>query len=543
MNYKNNYKHLFVWIFTLLSIQGRLLDLSKCEPQGVKLSLGDNYDKDQFYINYNKTQSNPHDYTITYFTELNCTQNYIIIYGLKGQQLKITPNITMFKQEIDSSGDPKTITRNQTFQIYVYEYQVNLDPSKFQPDQLIAYSCFYKDQTSTKYEEKGQFQFFHHDRNKMFDKEFKLIWMADFDMNESLVPKYYKRRFGYDNLKIIKKFISDGRDKFVSIIGGGDYAYELNDDSGQRGANFLKDTEFLFSSIPFTSVAGNHELWYNMSYYKYLFRNPSYQYTQSDYYTLSFGNLIMIGLNTNRFAFDSKNKFIGMEQPFFNQMLDWLNKTLNWASQNYQWIVVYSHQNIHCFEDYPKSSCYGRQDIVAPLENLLVQYRVDIYICGHIHAYERVHPLYKGKKQFEENDQCKGKNCSIYRSTKAPVYVIDGTSGTNHYFPQDSGYKGSDEFTVTSDASLGFSIITVKNDTHLLFEHYTSDSMKVFDTFYIEKQPFNLGDDYQNDKLNEYIILLIAIIIFLIILLLIYLRRREKLKQEGKYNDQVALVQ
>ncbi|KAL4464156.1 hypothetical protein ABPG74_006093 [Tetrahymena malaccensis] len=537
-----NYKFLLVWVYALLSIYGRQLEQNKCEPQGVKLSLGDNYDIDQFYINYQQKQSNPHDYTITYFTELNCTQNYIIVYGLKGYQLKITPNITMFRQEIDTSGDPKTLTRTQVFQIYVYEYQVNLDPSRFQADSLISYSCFYRNQTSTKYEEKGQFQFFHHDRSKMSDKEFKLIWMADFDMNESLVPKYNKRRFGQDNLKIIKKFINDEREKFVSIIGGGDYAYDFNDDSGQRGANFLKETEFLFSSIPFTSVAGNHELWYNMSYYKSLYRNPSYQYTQSDYYTLSFGNLIMIGLNTNRFAFDSNKKFIGMEQPFFNQMLDWLNKTLNWASQNYQWIIVYSHQNIHCFEDYPQSSCYGRQDIVAPLEDLLVQYKVDIYICGHIHAYERVHPLYKGKKQFEENDQCKGKNCTLYKSVKAPVYVIDGTSGTNHYFPQDSGYKGSEEFTVTTDASLGFSSITVKNNTHLLFEHYSSDSMKVFDTFYIQK-PFNEDEKTTNNTSNKYIILLIAIVVVLIILVLIYFIRRYKLKQERKYNDQVALVQ
>ncbi|EAS07359.2 ser/thr phosphatase family protein (macronuclear) [Tetrahymena thermophila SB210] len=543
MNFKINYKLLFVCMSVLILIQGRLLEQNKCEPQGVKLSLGDNYGKQQFYKNYKQIQSNPHDYTITYFTELNCTLNYIIVYGSKGYELKITPNITIYRQEVDQSGDPKTLTRNQTFLIYVYEYQLNLEPSKFQTDSLISYSCFYSDKTSTKYEEKGQFQFFHHDRSKMSDKEFKLVWMADFDVNESLVPKYNKRRFGYDNLKIISKFINSGRDKFVSIIGGGDYAYDMNDDSGQRGANFLKETEFLFSSIPFTSVAGNHELWYNMSYYKSLFRNPGYQYTQSDYYSLSFGNLIMIGLNTNRFAVDQKKNFIGLEQPYFNQMLEWLNNTLSWANQNYRWIVVYSHQNIHCFEDLPKSSCYGRQDIVAPLEKLLVQYKVDIYLCGHIHAYERVHPLYQGKKQFEENDQCKGKNCQLYNSPKAPVYVIDGTSGTNHQFPQDSGYKGSEEFTVTSDASLGFSTITVKNNTHLLFEHYSSDSMKVFDSFYIHKPDNENDDTTNNNQLNEYIILSIAIIVLLIILLLIYLRRRQRLKQELKYSDQIALVQ
>lgn len=46
---------------------------------------------------------------------------------------------------------------------------------------------------------------------------------------------------------------------------------------------------------------------------------------------------------------------------------------------------------------------------------------------------------------------------------------------------------GSDKFTVKSDRSLGFSRITVQNNTHLLFEHFLSDTMAVFDSFTIYK--------------------------------------------------------
>lgn len=44
------------------------------------------------------------------------------------------------------------------------------------------------------------------------------------------------------------------------------------------------------------------------------------------------------------------------------------------------------------------------------------------------------------------------------------------------------------KLTVTSDRTLGFSTVTVKNSTHLVFEHILSDNnFQVFDTFTIYK--------------------------------------------------------
>lgn len=69
----------------------------------------------------------------------------------------------------------------------------------------------------------------------------------------------------------------------------------------------------------------------------------------------------------------------------------------------------------------------------------MVKHSVDIFLSAHVHAYERLHPMYDNELRFNFTSACSEKNCSIYHQPTAPVYVVDGTGGTNHYFPKDSG--------------------------------------------------------------------------------------------------------
>ncbi|KAL4427396.1 hypothetical protein ABPG74_009668 [Tetrahymena malaccensis] len=478
-----------------------------CQPNGIKLSLGDNFDLSTQYDKEKLLKATRHDYTITYFTKANCPKNYCEVYTSLDLKVKYTLSpvqIKRFFQPKDTSGIPKTETRTEDFEMYIYEYQLDASILKFKPDSIIQYKCFYlSDDNPQQLKNKGPFEFYHIDYSKLKQREFKFAWVADYDINPN--AKYGNRQFGKDNMYIMDKYIKQERKSFVGIIAGGDYAYDMNDDSGQRGVNFLKAGEFSYATIPYVTIAGNHEEWYNYSYYKSFFRNPRSSISESDYYTLTIGDLLLVGMNTNKYIKDpATNKNIGIDKQWLQQLYKWFDDTMTEMKGKYRWSIVYSHQNIYCFEDFETSACYSNPQIFSELEDLLNKHKVDIYLAGHVHAYERIQPNYKGQAKFKQTEQCQMKNCSLYESPQAPVYVVDGSGGTYHYFPKDSGYPGG-QLTVTSDRTLGFSTVTVKNSTHLVFEHILSDTLEVFDSFTIYKPLVNEAGIEDNKQNVQYI--------------------------------------
>ncbi|KAL4436004.1 hypothetical protein ABPG74_022239 [Tetrahymena malaccensis] len=512
-----------------------------CFPEGIKLSLGDNFDLSTQYDKEKMINSPRHDYTITYFTRVKCPQNYIEIYNpyYNGQKHTIKPyNITRFFQAKDTSGIKGTETRTSDFEKYIYEFQIDATDLNFDGDLTYFYECYFpSDSNPTQFLHRETFRLHHFNYNKLKDREFRLVWVADFDINVNQEPGYEGRRMGKENMEIIDRHIKQDRTKYVAILGGGDYAYDLPDDSGERGVEFLKAGEFSYAQIPFVTVAGNHEEWYKFDYYNSFFRNPRYSITKNDYYTLTFGELLVVGLNTNKFIRDpATNKFIGFDEEYLKTLYEWFDNTMDQLKDNYRWIIVFSHQNIHCFEDYPQSSCYTNPKAFEKLEDLLVKHQVDVYIAGHVHAYERIHPNYRGEPKFKESDQCYLDKCTLYTKPSAPVYVVDGTGGSVHYFPKSSGYPGGN-LTVASDRSLGFSTITVKNSTHLLFEHFQSDkkSYQAFDYFTIYKplphvvQDFSFADPSEIVKYKAtvaFFYFMVAIVIVGCIIIFYEFRRK-----------------
>ncbi|EAR99677.2 ser/thr phosphatase family protein (macronuclear) [Tetrahymena thermophila SB210] len=511
-----------------------------CMPEGIKLSLGDNFDLSTQYDKQKMIDSPRHDYTITYFTTANCPQNYIEIYNsyFREQKHTLKPyNITKFFQAKDTSGFKGTETRTSDFEKYIYEFQFDATDLNLDGDFTYSYDCFYpSDSNPSQFLHRETFRFFHPDYSKLKEREFKFVWIADFDINVSNQTGLEGRRIGKENMEIMDKYIKRDRSKFVAIIGGGDYGYDLPDDSGKRGEEFQKAGEFSYAQIPFVTVAGNHEEWYKFDYYNSFFRNPRYSITKNDYYTLTFGEVLIVGLNTNKFIRDpTTNKFISFDQEYLKNLFQWFDDTMKQIKDNYRWIIVFSHQNIHCFEDYAASSCYSNPKIFAELEDLLVKHKVDIYMAGHVHAYERIHPNYRGEPKFKESDQCYLNKCSSYTKPSAPVYVVDGTGGTTHYFPQPSGYPGGN-LTVASDRSLGFSTFTVKNKTHLLFQHFQSNNTyDPFDHFTIYKPQPNIAQDLSFADPSEvvkykatvaFFYLMVAIVIVGCILIFYEFRRK-----------------
>ena len=59
------------------------------------------------------------------------------------------------------------------------------------------------------------------------------------------------------------------------------------------------------------------------------------------------------------------------------------------------------------------------------IEPLMLKYRVDMYLSGHVHMYERIYPVINGTVVMKGNN---------YVNPGAPCHVVQGTGGA---FTQD----------------------------------------------------------------------------------------------------------
>ena len=116
------------------------------------------------------------------------------------------------------------------------------------------------------------------------------------------------------------------------------------------------------------------------------------------------------------------------------EQLAWIEKTLK--ESDAKWKIVMGHHPV--FADTPKSGT-ERADMQKYLKPLLDKYKVDIYICGHIHNFQHIQP--KGSKTV----YLVNSSASLSRQKVNPV---DGTV----YCNGEAGFTVAD----LSDSALHF---------------------------------------------------------------------------------------
>jgi hypothetical protein len=115
-----------------------------------------------------------------------------------------------------------------------------------------------------------------------------------------------------------------------------------------------------------------------------------------------------------------------------------------------------------------------------------MKYAVDLVISSGMRNYERTKPirdnkttLFEGVKGLNDHDPM----FHYYVDASGPVYVIDGSAGNNIYFKKED--VKLNEFSVLNDFSVGYSIATIYNSSHLKVEHIEANSTRIIDWFYI----------------------------------------------------------
>ena len=135
---------------------------------------------------------------------------------------------------------------------------------------------------------------------------------------------------------------------------------------------------------------GNHDTYDNFSLLGYRFPMPLYNQTKNHYYSFDVGLVHFVGID--------HDFYLMADLEAQTQMFNWVENDLAAANAPENrtlrpWIIVFTHRPVYCSynspEDRPSGRCYNFYTRYGIWEDLLKKYGVDLYLAGHMHAYER----------------------------------------------------------------------------------------------------------------------------------------------------------
>jgi len=285
---------------------------------------------------------------------------------------------------------------------------------------------------------------------------------------------------------------------FDAVLHIGDFGYDMNFDDGQVGDKFFRTIEPIASKIPYMSIPGNHEFWFNFTQYRNRFSMPNSN--QNLFYSFDIGTAHIIGFTTEIYhaILDKKNQL--------KTQYNWLVNDLEAANKNrgsVPWIIVMGHRPMYCTTTDIFSECQNPGNelrVGLPfthefgLEELFYNQGVDLQIYGHEHNYERLYPVY-------DNVVYNGTS-NPYVDPPAPVHVITGSAGCQEN--TDAFKKPAQVWDAYRSSDYGFSRMQIYNKTHLYFEQVRSWDGLILDSFTLVKNSHGPFTQKQREQLEKY---------------------------------------
>ncbi|XP_036450109.1 acid phosphatase type 7 [Colossoma macropomum] len=271
------------------------------------------------------------------------------------------------------------------------------------------------------------------------------------------------------------------------ILHIGDFAYDMHEDNGRIGDEFMKQIESIAAYVPYMTCPGNHEWAYNFSHYRNRFSMPGQ--TESLWYSWNIGSAHIISFSTEVYFYLK----YGLDLLF--KQYEWLKSDLEEANKPENravrpWIITMAHRPMYCSDDddddCTKFESYvrlGRNDTKPPapgLEYLFYQHGVDLELWAHEHTYERLWPVY-GYKVYN------GSTDEPYVNPKAPVHIITGSAGCRE--KHDGFIPKPRDWSAFRSTDYGYTRMHLINSTHIYLEQVSDDqSGKVIDSFTLVKE-------------------------------------------------------
>jgi len=266
----------------------------------------------------------------------------------------------------------------------------------------------------------------------------------------------------------------NGKYHFNLILHEGDVAY------GGTGSQWeleeiwdlwSNQVEKIAANVPYMFAVGNHEKYYNYTSYRTRFLMPGKESggEHNFWYSIDYGNVHFTFMSTEHDY-----------QPGSIQY-NWLVNDLERANQNRNkipWLILNGHRpmyNSDCAEWNSHKPGAGFQKTIEPL---MLKYKIDLYLSGHMHMYERIHSVIDGKVVSWG---------PIYNNPPAPVHVVQATGGVftdwEYVYPQP-------EWSAVRNDYIGYAKLHIYNSTFLdyIFIHW--DTGAIVDQFSIFKNVF-----------------------------------------------------
>ena len=257
---------------------------------------------------------------------------------------------------------------------------------------------------------------------------------------------------------------------------GREFVFHNGDISYARGEDDVWDQWFdqvqpLQANSAYMVSAGNHDLLPTDSAgedgipYTVRFKMPQ-QYMPDDpedailYYSWVHRYITVVVISTDTDYFEDTPQY------------KWLAETLK--SVTTPWTIVAGHKNLYCSSTYgnnersPDGTRGDAGSLTNSLEPLFEKYGVDVYLGGHIHAYERTYPVntngtFVDLASVSVNEE---DGVDVYSNPTATTHLVLGTGG--------AGHLGEDwpepEWSAKHYEEYGYAIIEFTNSSAMKME-------------------------------------------------------------------------
>ena len=159
-------------------------------------------------------------------------------------------------------------------------------------------------------------------------------------------------------------------------------------------------------------VIGNHEVDSSKLRKDYM----NYFGLENQYYSFNQKNVHFLALSTET-DFDADSE----QYAFAKQDLEKYSK-----DPFIDWIIVFYHKQVYSSGSSPEDE----EDFRETYHPLFDQYKVDLALQGHLHAYERTYPI-TFNNEDEDEPIVQDNNQSIYKNPKGTIFLTVGTGGAH----------------------------------------------------------------------------------------------------------------
>mmetsp|Transcript_26845 Transcript_26845/g.86318 ORF Transcript_26845/g.86318 Transcript_26845/m.86318 type:complete len:523 (+) Transcript_26845:29-1597(+) len=243
---------------------------------------------------------------------------------------------------------------------------------------------------------------------------------------------------------------------------------------------YMRQMEPIAARMPYMVGVGNHENPYNFTAYNHRFRMPAAPSGGNGnfWYSFDYGSVHITSMSTEH------------DYSPGSPQWEWIRADLARARSPERrgvtpWVFLGAHRPIYSSDTSEWDSHRPGAPLQTSLDPILREFDVDLVLTGHMHCYERTHPVYNGTVMaMPTRDPATG-DADVYQSPKAPLFLVQGMAGA---LIEESWVSPAPSWAAVRHTVYGYSRIHVHNSTHLQYQFMaTADGGEPTDEFWIVK--------------------------------------------------------